>query len=433
MSKYKTDRHGWSELLPARSMNNSLNGDHRTLWLVVGAGLTGLFAAQRLAALNPNENVVLVEAREVGQGASGRNSGFAVQHSHFPGAFDEGLINEYQRVNRINQTGLSLLRAAVATHAIQCSWHDDGFHHAAADNMALRECEHFHDYLQRLDITHTALDRDALAERLGSSVYSRGFHVHDGVLLHPAALVRGLAANLSSNITLFESSPVLKITYGKQITAKFPSGSIVADKVILATNYETPALGFLNRQIMGSTLSGSFTRELTTQEIDSLGCKRQWGVLSLHSGGATVRLTEEGRICLRNTAEYRGARLLSDQQLQARQTIHRKSFDRRFPQLRHVPFEYSWSGVEGISRNGTNFFGQLRNNVFMAGGYNGSGVSRGVAFGSALAEYAAGGQSELITDCLISKPATWLPPRPLLDMGAAYTVRSRFKGVGQDR
>ena len=146
-----------------------------------------------------------------------------------------------------------------------------------------------------------------------------------------------------------------------------------------------------------------------------------------------MRLTADGRICLRNTAEYLGAHLLNDQQQHKRQSTHREAFERRFPQLQHVPFEFAWSGVEGISRNGTNFFGQQKKNVFLAGGYNGSGVTRGTAFGTALAEYATGGQSELITDCLNSKSATWLPPRPFLDIGAAYTVRSRFKGVGLDR
>ena len=433
VSEYKTDEHGWSEFLPARKDSASLSGDVRTPWLVVGAGLTGLSAARRLAMINPNENIVLVDAREVGQGASGRNSGFAVQHSQFPGAYDKKLINEYQRINRINQAGLSLLRTSVLDNTIDCAWHEDGFHHAAVDDMALHECEHFQGYLQGLEISHTALNRDELSERLGSSVYTRGFHVHDGVLLQPASLVRGLADSLPNNVTLFESSPVMTMSYGKQITAQCGSGRVTADKVIIATNYEAPRLGFLNRRLIGSTLSGSFTRVLNSHELESLGRKRQWGILSLHGGGATVRLTRDGRICLRNTAEYSGANLLSDQQLHKRQSIHREAFERRFPQLKDIPFEYAWSGVEGISHNGTNFFGQQKENVYIAGGYNGSGVSRGTAFGWALAEYASGGHSELINDCLKSKSATWLPPRPFLDIGAAFGVRSRFRGVGRDR
>ena len=136
---------------------------------------------------------------------------------------------------------------------------------------------------------------------------------------------------------------------------------------------------------------------------------------------------------MRNTAEYSGAALLSTKVLEARQVIHRSSFEKRFPQLAHVPFEYAWSGVEGISGNGTNFFGQQRKNIYLAGGYNGSGVSKGTAFGHALAEYAGGGQSGLITDCLGSATATWLPPRPFLDVGAMLKISARFRGVGLDR
>jgi glycine/D-amino acid oxidase-like deaminating enzyme len=429
---YKTDMHGWAEFLPTRIGTPSLTGNLRVPWVVVGAGITGLSAARRLAEYNPEQEIILVDAREVGQGASGRNSGYAVKYSQLPGAFDAKKIDEYRRINRINQAGLSLLRTDVFDNDIECSWYENGFHHLAADDMALRECDYFQDYLEGLDIPHKSLDQDALSERLGSTHYKRGFHVNEGALLQPAALVRGLADSLPNNVTLYESSPVLKMSYGVQTTLQFLEGKVLTDKVILATNYEAPKLGFLNGYLMGITLSGSFTRVLNTEELANLGQLRQWGVLSLHGSGATVRLTDDGRICLRNTGEYQGARLLSDQQLLERQSIHREAFERRFPQLSHVPFEHAWSGVEGISRNGTNFFGRQRGNVYFAGGYNGSGVTRGTAFGAALADYANGGQSELITDCLNSTPATWLPPRPFLDIGAAFTVRSHFKGVGLD-
>jgi len=146
-----------------------------------------------------------------------------------------------------------------------------------------------------------------------------------------------------------------------------------------------------------------------------------------------VRLTRDHRLCIRNTAEYHGSKLLPEKNLIHRQAVHREGFDKRFPQLARVPFEYSWSGVEGISRNGTNFFGRQRNNIYLAGGYNGSGVSRGTAFGTAIAEYASGETSQTISDCLASAVAAWMPPRPLLDIGAFFTVRTRFRGVGPDR
>ncbi|MES9903649.1 MAG: FAD-binding oxidoreductase, partial [Sedimenticola sp.] len=402
-------------------------------WAVVGAGFTGLACARRLAELHPQQKILLLEARSVGEGASGRNSGYAVALSHFTGGFDSAMKSEYRRVNRINSTGLDLLRHQVEASAIECGWRENGIFHAAADRRSLDECKAFEHYLTALEIPFTPMERDQLSHQLGTGHYARGLRVHQGALMQPAALVRGLAGALPSNVTLCEQSPVLSIKRGSPSVLRTPNGKVMADKLVLATNYEAPGLGFLRRRLLGSTLSGSFTRQLTGEESDSLGSETSWGLLSLHGGGATVRLTPDQRLCIRNTAEYGGGSLLSEVALLQRRIVHRIAFEKRFPQLIHVPFEFSWSGVEGITGNGTNFFGKMEKNCYLAGGYNGSGVSRGTAFGVALAEYAAGGQSQLISDCLNSAPATWLPPRPLLDIGAWFTVRSRFRGVGEDR
>ncbi|MFD2207520.1 NAD(P)/FAD-dependent oxidoreductase [Kiloniella antarctica] len=430
---FPTDNHGWAELLPVRVPTKPLNGSHRAPWVVVGAGVTGLSCARRLAERHPGDEIILLDARVVGQGASGRNSGYAVSTSQFSGPYDDKQTDNYKRVNRINQSGLDLLKPQVQDNSIACQWQEDGFFHTAADTKSLREYNHFLNYLDHLDIEHKAHDRDELTDLLGTGLYKSGVHVPNGVLLQPAALVHGLADSLPSNVKLYEQSPVLKIIEGAQVKLQLEKGDITADKVFIATNYEAPKLGFIKRHVIGSTLSGSFTRKLTEEELNSLGRLKKWGVLSLHSGGATVRLTLDGRISLRNTAEYHGAALMSDTLLARRQAIHRAAFDKRFPQLAHVPFEFSWSGVEGISQNFTNFFGKQSDNVFLAGGYNGSGVSRGTAFGAALADYANGGQSALINDCLASAPASWIPPRPILDIGAFFKVKTRFIGVGLDR
>jgi len=400
---------------------------------VVGAGLTGLSCAQRLAELHPNDEVVLLDARLVGQGASGRNSGFVVGVSHFPGAYKSEQKESFSRINRINQAGLDLLDKQIKSLTINCQWDDSGFHHGAADRVSIKEHKHFVNYLNAMDVEHSSLDQDAMANRFGTSLYKAGVHVKSGALVQPAALVRGLADGQPKNVRLIENCPVLKVERGNTITLQLSGGEIKTDKLVLATNYEAPKLGFLRRRLIGSTLSGSFTRTLTPQEFSTLGSLKTWGIISLHGGGATLRLTKDGRICLRNTAEYNGGALLSAHALVARQATHRQSFEKRFPQLAHVPFEYAWSGVEGISGNGTNFFGQQSKNIYLAGGYNGSGVSRGTAFGHALAEYANGGQSSLIADCLGSVTATWLPPRPFLDVGAMLKISARYRGVGLDR
>ncbi len=432
-SDFSTDRHGWAELLPERRASRPLSGAHRVPWAVIGAGVTGLACARRLAELHPDREIMLLEARLVGQGTSGRNSGFAVAISRFEGGFEADEIGNYRRVNRINQAGVALLRSQVAASAIDCQWREDGFHHTAADRQAMTNCGNYLRYLEAMEVSHTPLDGEELAARLGTTHYRAGVHIHQGALLQPAALVRGLADSLPTNVRLYERSPVLGVENGAPLTLKLADGEVRTDRLILATNYESAKLGYLSRYLIGSTLSGSFTRVLNDEELASLGSLKEWGILSVHNAGATLRLTVDRRLCLRNGAEYNAGALLSETQMAARQAIHRAGFEKRFPQLAHVPFEYSWSGVEGISRNGTNFFGRQRDNIYLAGGYNGSGVSRGTAFGAALADYASGGQSPLIDDCLASAPGAWMPPRPFLDIGALLTVRRRFRGVGLDR
>ena len=69
---------GWSAILPPRTPRPAPQGDVLADWLVLGAGFAGLAAARRLAELRPHAHIVVVDAGTVGNNASGRNSGFAI-------------------------------------------------------------------------------------------------------------------------------------------------------------------------------------------------------------------------------------------------------------------------------------------------------------------------------------------------------------------
>ena len=424
---------GWVDLIPPRNPRPKLTSNLEAKWLVIGAGFTGLSCARRLAEINPNDQIILIDAREIGQNASGRNSGYAVAHSHFSGVYKESQLSQYQRVDRINQVGLNSLRSLVVENNIACDFKDTGIYHTAADNNSSKECDNFIDYLEKREINHTPLSQEQLQKHLGTKWYQKGVKVENGALVQPAKLVFGLADNLPSNVTLYENTPVLKMTVDKTNKLVVPNATITAEKVIMACNYESLAYGQPKQRVLGVTLSGSITRVLTKDELKSLGNQSSWGVLSLHSGGATVRLTSDGRISIRNTAEYNNQSLLTDHQLLKRQEIHRQAFNNRFPQLSHVSFEHCYSGVEGVSVNKTNIFNKLSKSLYFAGCYNGSGITKGTAFGMGIAEYVCQHESALVSDCLATAKANWLPPRPLLDIGAWFVTKQRFKGVGKDR
>jgi glycine/D-amino acid oxidase-like deaminating enzyme len=424
---------GWVDLIPPRSPRPKLTSNLEAKWLIIGAGFTGLSCARRLAEINPNDQIILIDAREIGQNASGRNSGYAVAHSYFSGVYKESQLSQYQRVDRINQAGLNSLRSLVAENNIACDYKDTGIYHTAADNNSSKKCDDFIDYLEKREINHTPLSQEQLQKHLGTKWYQKGVKVENGALVQPAKLVFGLADNLPKNVVLYENTPVLKMTVDKTNKLVVPNATITAEKVIMACNYESLAYGQPKQRVLGVTLSGSITRVLTKDELKSLGNQSSWGVLSLHSGGATVRLTSDGRISIRNTAEYNNQSLLTDHQLLKRQEIHRQAFNNRFPQLSHVSFEHCYSGVEGVSVNKTNIFNKLSKSLYFAGCYNGSGITKGTAFGMGIAEYVCQHESTLVSDCLATAKANWLPPRPLLDVGAWFVTKQRFKGVGKDR
>ena len=424
---------GWVDLIHPREPSMRLTVDLDARWVIVGAGYTGLSCARRLAELNPNEKIILLEAREIGQSASGRNSGYAVAHSHFSGGYQNSQLKHYQRIDRINQTGLNSLKSIIDKNQIECDYKDSGIFHLAADKDSSKECDQFVDYLQKRQIEHKELSKDQINEELGTNWYQKGVKVKKGALVQPAKLVFGLADSLQSNVELYENTPVLNIDKGRVNTIKTPSSILKAENIILACNYEPISKGNLKQRVVGVTLSGSITRVLEQDEVDLLGTETSWGVLSLHSGGATVRLTEDKRISIRNTAEYNNNRLLNDKQLNERQKVHRNAFNNRFPKLSHVNFEHLYSGVEGVTANKTNIFKRLSNNLYFAGCYNGSGITKGTAFGLAVADYACGNDEGLVHDCLSIEKAKWLPPNPILDLGAWYVTKQRFKGVGRDR
>ena len=87
---------GWSRILAPRSPQPALSGNHRVNWVVIGAGYVGLAAARRLAENRPQDSILLLESGEVGENASGRNSGFAIDLPHVTGSNQDELEGSHR-------------------------------------------------------------------------------------------------------------------------------------------------------------------------------------------------------------------------------------------------------------------------------------------------------------------------------------------------
>lgn len=409
---------GWAALLPPRVPRPTLAEDATADWAVLGAGFTGLAAARRLAEVRPGDRIVVVDALGVGAGASGRNSGFAIDHAH---ALSSGAaaLETVRAQKRLFSAAIDHLGQMVERHGIQCDWRRDGKYHVAASGRGAESVlRRLQAELEALGEDHRWLDADELAGEIGMRRYAAGIYTPGTVLINPAGLVRGLADALPEAVTLYENTPVTGLDLADPIVLQTPGGQVSARRLILATDAFTPALGFYPRKVLPFVAYASLTRPLNPDEQAALGGKQSWGITPANGFvAATVRRTPDQRILFRETLAFRPRLRHGPHLLDSIRARHQARFRDYFPMLGGVALEHSWGGYLGLTRNQDSGFGHVKENVWAAVGHQGVGVTRGTIAGQLIAELAAGTDNPLIADFQrIARPVD-NPPRPLLDIG----------------
>ncbi|MFJ4345305.1 NAD(P)/FAD-dependent oxidoreductase [Pseudomonas sp. NPDC089401] len=417
-------RPGWYHTSRKRQPRPGHTGRKDARWTIVGAGLTGLAAARQMALNFPNEEIVLIEAQEVGFGSAGRNAGFAIDVPHDIGAKDYiGDVTTATKVLRLNTLGQDYLRDIVERNGIDCQMSDSGKYQAAVGAKGIAILEAYRSGLEKIGCSATLIDEPDLPAHIGTSYYKKALHIPGTLLLQPSALVKGLADHLPANVTLYENTPITAIDQGERITLTHPRGTIVTDKLILANNGFASAFGFLKGRLLPTFLYASLSRQLTDEEQARLGGQPVWGVIPAHPFGSTVRRTVDNRILIRNSFNFYPDGRPRANALQRHLPAHRKSFERRFPMLGKVDFEYSWSGAICLSENHEGFFGQLAPNVYGALCCNGLGITRGTATGKLLADWLVGERNEHIDFLLASPGPNKTPPQPFLSIGVNSVLK----------
>lgn len=415
---------GWSAILPDRTPHAPLQGDVTADWLVLGGGYAGLAAARRLAENCPDQKIALIEAGQAGENASGRNSGFGIDLPHNVGSSLDELEGSH-RFMRLARMAIDHLEDVVNTHAIQCNWKRAGKYHTAVSERGTKEVlEPFRAELEALGEPHDWIDRDALRVKLGSPHFTAAVYTPGGVLMNPAALTRGLADTLPRNVTVYENSPVTKAAFENGIRLTTARGSVRAPKMIMAANGFSEQFGFHRRKFLHLIAHASLTRPLTEAERAAYGVAEPWGLTPVNAfAGITMRYTDDHRILIRQGLEYRPSQRVGTNEHAAVQARHKALFDARFPMLRGVDMEHSWSGFVCLSRNGAPAFGQLAPDIWSAVCQNAVGVTKGTFGGILAADMATGRDNPLTEDMLSLGEPDLLPPRPFLDIG----VRARFR------
>ena len=417
---------GWFNILDTSGTPVRPDGSYRSEWAIIGAGISGLTTAMELGLAIPSDSIALIDAQRVGYGPSGRNAGFVVTHHiHAP-------LKDFATARKkvsLSTAGTEHLRELVKSRQVQCDWNDWGRTYVAYDDASTRQLEEMHRIYERLNLEVSKVSSGSLQAQSGISLYRFGLHVDNSALVNPAAMCRGIAAALPSNVSVFEESPIRKIEIGPPHKLGLADAVIRADNVIFATNTFTAMLG-VNPRTVPIAVYASLSEPVAIDGLSG-GPDGEFGMMEVLDTGATLRRTRDGRLFVRGGYyTYCSERRVSDRDLKIAEHVHRSDIRKRYPDLDDVELTHTWAGVVGFSRNDAHLFGPLGPGLYANVPFDTSPVSRGALAGRLLVDDILGRDSELLEVQKSLPPPAWLPPEPLLGAFVRRKINRMAKAAG---
>ncbi|MGW0898727.1 NAD(P)/FAD-dependent oxidoreductase, partial [Streptomyces goshikiensis] len=173
----------------------ALTSDEACDLLVIGGGYSGLWTALIAKERDPARDVVLIESKEAGWAASGRNGGFcAASLTH---GLSNGLARwpgELAKLEELGARNLDEIEAAVARYGIDCDFERTGEIDVATEPHQVEELRELYEEAEKLGLAGGSrwLERDELRAEIDSPTFLAGLWDTDGVaMLNPAKLAWG--------------------------------------------------------------------------------------------------------------------------------------------------------------------------------------------------------------------------------------------------
>jgi gamma-glutamylputrescine oxidase len=365
-----------------------LDGDLRCDVAVVGGGFTGVSAALSLA--EQGFKVVLLEARRIGWGASGRNGGQLIDGFVEVEKIEKRLGHEAAKV--AYQMGLDcrdLVLERIRRYGIKCDL-KFGYLDLALNDGDMKYFRSEIERKQKLAYPHamTLVGKNELPGYIGSTRYIGGLVNAGNGHLHPLNLCIGEArAAEHLGVKIYEQTPVSRVHHGASPRVESAYGTVHADKVVLAGN---AYLGRSERKLFGAVIpSGSYiiATEALGEERAAELLPRDMAACDQRVGLDYFRLSADKRLLFGGLCNYSGR---DPRDITA--TL-RPNMLRVFPQLEDAAIDFEWGGYIAISMNRIPQFGRIEENTWYAQGYSGHGLAPSHLAGKVLAD-AIGGDLE---------------------------------------
>lgn len=383
-----------------------LDADATADVLVVGGGFCGLSAALHLA--EAGRDVVLLEAEEIGFGASGRNGGQVNPGLKFG---EPELVEKFgedgRRFFRMGQEGPDFLAALVARKRLRCGFVRSGLIRLAHNPRAVATLRGAAATLRAQGVPVEDLDAPGVERMVGTRRYPGGLLDLRGASVQPLDLVRELArVAQEAGVRIFCASRAATLRQeGRDWVCGVGRHRVRACTVVVATNAYTD--GLIPR--LAETVLPVNSFQIATAPLPAaLEARLLPGSQTVYDSRRLVlyfRKSADRRMVIGGRATFSGARGVSDRRPDY--SVLQGVLHGIFPDLGGVPVEKRWTGLVGITRDFLPHYHRPAEGLHVVLGFNGRGVALANRAGAWLANLVTGAEDA----CAI--PRTAIEPIPL--------------------